>query len=171
MASISDIKQLGDELLPLIKDLFSRARSDKTKEDTSGELNVIRKLKKVMAEAGQETAATLNERVEAIVASHTALTELLIETANSHFSPDQARLNAVRVQRRALDDTLGDVLVKETFKPIKTLLDKDHIARIEKTIIDADSDIAARAEAKAILDQIIGIATSTASIATKLAAV
>lgn len=169
MANISDLKQVGDDLLPLIKSLFSQIRSGNGNDVSNGVSDVVAKLRNVASTADQSTAASLNERVEAIVASHTALTEVLIEANSGHFSPEEAALSAVRVQRRALDDALGEVLAKSTFSPIGSLLTTKQIGKIEETLQKADDDIDARADAKAMLDRVIDIATTTATIAVRLA--
>ncbi len=169
MADLADLKTVGEELVPLIRDLFTRARTDAIKQNRSGEAAVISRLRKLNSEARTTTQASLNERLGAMVANHTALTEVLIEAAASGSVVDEAEMHAVRVQRRSLDDAIGDLLVREAFDPINKLLSKTTVDAIEDTLKKADDDIAAKQEAKAILDNIIHVATTSANIVTKLA--
>lgn len=169
MADLADIKKVGEELVPLIRDLFARARADKQKNDRSGEIAVVKRLRKLNSEAASTTPASLNERLGAMVANHTALTEVLIEAAGSQSVVDEAEMHAVRVQRRSLDDAIGDVLIREAFDPINTLLSNTTIDEIESSLKKAEDDIADRQQAKATLDNIIGVAMTSAKIVTKLA--
>ncbi|MDH3336785.1 MAG: hypothetical protein OER22_06925 [Gammaproteobacteria bacterium] len=169
MADLMDLKKSAEEVLPLIKDLFSRARGNQTKQDLSREIAVISRLQRLTAEAQDSTPASLEQRADAIVANHTSLTEILIEAAVSHFVVDEAELLAVRVEHTALGNSLGRLFERAAFEPITQLLDKDTVQQISDSLTKASADIAAKTEAKAILDNMIGIATTAAKIATKLA--
>lgn len=168
MADLADIKDVGENLIPLIKDLFARAKVNGDKEDRTGEVAVIEKLRKLNSEARDKTSATLNQRLNAMISNHSALTEILIEAAGSSII-DEAEIHRIRVQRRELDDAMGDLMIREAFAPIDGLLSKAAIDDIEDTLERADQDIAQRKQAKAILDNVIALASTSAKIVTKLA--
>ncbi len=169
MADLADLKKTAEELVPLIKDLFTRARGNQDKQDPSRELAVVARLQRLTADAQNNTPASLEQRADSIVANHTALTEILIEAAVSQSVVSEAELLAVRVEHNALANSLGRLFERAAFEPISQLLDNNTVAEISSSLKKASDDIAAKSEAKAMLDDIIGVATTAAKIATKLA--
>ncbi|GEM_PF-2467983 len=169
MADLSDIKAAGDEIVPIIKDLVARIREAEPKTDTSGELAVIRKLQRVADQSAESTPASLEQRANAIVAGHTALTDLLIAALTDRSIVDEARLVAIRVQRDALGESLGMLLQRAAFEPIAQLLDAPTLQEINSTLQKADEEIRRREEARALLDNVINVTTAMAKIATRVA--
>lgn len=169
MADLADIKKAGEELVPLIKELVALAKAGKDKDDTSKEIGVVNRLKKLTAEANEETSATVQERAEAMIENHTALTEILIEAAMNRGTVSEIKLINVRAQHEALGNAIGLLFEQSAIGSIRKLLKQSEIQTIADSLKKADEDILARRQAKAVLDTIIGVAMTGAKIATKLA--
>ncbi len=169
MADLADIKKAGEELVPLIKELVALAKAGKDRDDPVKEIRVINKLKKLTAEADEETSASMQERAEAMIASHTALTEILIEAALNRGTVSDIDLINIRARHDALGNAIGLLFEQSAIGAIRKLMTQDEIDIIADSLKKADEDIAARRQAKAVLDTIIGVAMTGAKIATKLA--
>jgi len=169
MANLKDLKEVGDRLLPVIKDLFAKSANDEEKRDTRSEQAVLEKLRKLVSEASKVTEAPVGERSEAIVAMRTALTEILIQAAQHDASLSDAQVRTIQAQRNALRNSFGLLLERAAFEPIAKLLSRNEIDRIAKQLKGARKEIQKRRKAKKILDTTTKIALVAAKIATKVA--
>lgn len=169
MANLGDLKKVGEDLVPIFRELFDLIKSDADKADKQPEKAVIQQLKKFISEAGIPTPASLAERAETIGAIRAALTEVLMKAASGNLSLPETTIRIIQTQRNALRNAFGFLLEKAVFEDIPKLLSESKIDKISIQLEKADQEIAERQQAKRILDTTIKVAITTAKIATKLA--
>jgi hypothetical protein len=169
MADLKDLKQIGEDLVPIFKELFVLIKTDADKGDKQPETAVVERLKRLVSEANQPTQASLAERAEAIGAARTALTEALIQSASSNLALPQTTIRIVQTQRNALRNAFGLLLERTVFEDIPRLLPDSQINRIALQMDQAAAEIAQRQKAKMILDTTVKVAITAAKIAVKLA--
>ncbi len=169
MANLKDLKQLGEDLVPIVKDLFNLIVTDADKPDKRREKAVVQRLKKLISEAKTPTQASLAERAEAIGAVRTALTEVLIKAASSNQALPDTTIRIIQTQRNALRNAFGLLLERAAFEDIPQLLPDSKIDQISTQLEKADEEIAERRKAKKILDTIVKVAITAGKIAAKLA--
>ncbi len=169
MADLGDIKKIGEDLIPIFKELFALVKTDADKTNKDPENAVIRRLEKVIDESNQPTKATLADRVEAIVATRGALTEILIQYASSNQGLPEITLRIIQTQRNSLRDAFGRLLEGTVFDPIPQLLSKKQLEQISTQLEKATSEIAERQKAKKILETTVNIAITVGKIALTLA--
>ena len=82
---------------------------------------------------------------------------------------EETRLRIVEAQHNALGASFGRLLEQSAFAAIPKLLDDGEIAKISKTLAEADQAISQRQTVKDILDLTVNIALTGAKIAVRLA--
>lgn len=169
MANLKDLKEVGDRLLPIIKDLFAKSANDEEKRDKRSEQAVLQRLGKLVSEASKATEAPVGERLEAIGAVRDVLTEILIQAATHNVSLSDSKVRIIETQINALRNAMGLLEERAAFDPITKLLSPKEIDRIAKQLKEARKEIQERRKAKKILDTTTKIALVAAKIATKVA--
>lgn len=169
MADLKDLKNIGEDLVPIFKELFELIKTGADKTDKRPENAVVQRLKKLISEAKQPTRATLAERAEAIGAARTALTEVLIQSASSNQALPETTIRIIQTQRNALRNAFGLLLERAAFEDIPQLLPDRKLDQISIHLEKAASEIAQRQKAKKILDTTIKVAITASKIALKLA--
>lgn len=169
MADLKDLKNIGEDLVPIFKELFELIKTDADKTDKRPENAVVQRLKKLISEAKQPTRASLAERAEAIGAARTALTEVLIQSASSNQALPETTIRIIQTQRNALRNAFGLLLERAAFEDIPQLLPDRKLDQISIHLETAASEIAQRQKAKKILDTTIKVAITASKIALKLA--
>ncbi len=169
MADLNDLIKVGKDLLPIFKDLFEFIKTDSDKTDKRPEKAVVQRLKKLVSEAQVPTRASRAERADAIGATRTALTELLIQAASSNHSLPDTTIRIIQTQRNALKNAFGLLLERAVFEDIPKLLPVSKIDQISIQLEKADEEIAHRKKAKKILDTTVKVAIAAAQIAAKVA--
>jgi hypothetical protein len=169
MADLKDLKQIGEDLASIFRELFKLVKTDADKDDKRPENAVVERLKKLVSEAKEPTQASLAERAEAIGAARTALTEVLIQSASSNLALPETTIRIIETQRNALRSAFGLLLERAAFEDIPRLLPDSQINQISTQLEKAASEIAQRQKAKMILDTTVKVAVTAAKIAVKLA--
>lgn len=169
MANLEDLKIVGNDLVPIFVTLFNLVKNDADKTDKQLEKAVIQRLKKLISKAKSPTPASLGERVEAIGATRTAMTEVLIQAASSNQALPDTTIRIIQTQRNALRNAFGLLLERAVFEDIPQLLADSDIDQISTHLEQADQEITQRQKAKEILDIIVEVAITAAKIAVKLA--
>lgn len=169
MSNLNDLKKIGEDLVPIFKNLFELIKNNANKDDKSQESAVIKLLKKFVSEAKSETLTNDKEKRKAIIAMNKALTELMINAASSTHPLSKTTAMDIDDQSTTLRDALGLIGESEVFENIPTLLPDNEIQEISKTLEGADKEIAQRQMAKDILDTVINVAIAAANIAAKVA--
>jgi hypothetical protein len=169
MADLKDLKQVGEDLVPIFRELFKLIKTDADKADKRLENAVIERLKKFVSEAKQPTQASQGERAEAIGAASNALKEVLIQSASSNLALPETTIRTIETQRNVLRNAFGLLLEQAAFEDIPQLLPNSQLNQISKQLDKAASEIAQREKAKKILDTTVNVAITAAKIAVKLA--
>ena len=169
MADLKDLKKIGEDLVPIFKELFELIKTESGKTDKRPENDVVKRLKKLISEAKQPTRASLADRAEAIGAARTALTEVLIQSASSNQALPETTIRIIQTQRNALRNAFGLLLERAVFEDIPQLLPESKLNQISNQLEKADSEIEQRRKAKKILDITVKVAITAAKIAVKLA--
>ncbi|OOP55299.1 MAG: hypothetical protein AYP45_15645 [Candidatus Brocadia carolinensis] len=170
MSNLKDLKDVGKELVPILKDLFDLIKNSTNKNDKSSENAMIQRLNKLILEGNTTTPGSLAERAEAIVAVRAALTEIIVQSTASNNPLPETTTRIIMAERNALRSAYGLLLERAVFEDIPQLLTSSEIEEISKTIRKAESEIAQRQRAKDILDTVINVAIAAANIAVKVAA-
>ena len=168
MADLKDLKKIGEDLIPIFKELFDLVKTDADRTRKDAENAVIRRLKKLIDECNQPTKAGLEERVGSIVAVRGALTEILIQSASSNQALPETTVRIIQTQRNSLRDGFGRLLEQIVFKDIPQLLPDKQLERIAIQLERATSEIAERQKAKKILETTVNIAIIAGKIALTL---
>jgi hypothetical protein len=169
MSELSDLKAVGDELVPIVKKLFDLANRREKLDNPVPEDAVIARLKKVIDEAGQPTRGDLLARAEAVLASKEALGEIIVEASTTAGAISSTQLRILEAQHNALGASFGRLLEQSAFAAIPKLLDDDEIRQLNANLAAAKKEIEDRQMAKDILDVTVNIALTSAKIATRLA--
>ena len=169
MSELSDLKAVGDELVPIVKNLFELANRREKLDDPAPEAAVIVRLKKVIDEADQPTRGDLLTRAEAVLASKEALGEIIVEASITTGTLPDTKLRILEAQHNALGASFGRLLEQSAFAAIPKLLDDDEIGQFNANLATAKNEIESRQMAKDILDVTVNIALTSAKIATRLA--
>lgn len=170
MTKVGDLKEFGEELVPIIKELIMLAEKDQDKSDTGPEVAIITKLQKLVKESNKTTEASFESRAVAIVANRRALTEILREAAKHQIKLSDTQVRTIEVQRTALRNAYGLLLERKAFDPIARLLSDNDIKRLKKRLDGARQEVRQRRKAKKLLDTIIQAGIIAGRIAVKLAA-
>ena len=169
MSELSDLKAVGDELVPIVKKLFELTNRREKLDNPAPEDAVIVRLKKVIDEANQPTRGDLLARAEAVLASKEALGEIIVEASTTADAISSTQLRILEAQHNALGASFGRLLEQSAFAAIPKLLDDDEIRQFNTNLAEAKKEIASRQMAKDILDVTVNIALTSAKIATRLA--
>ena len=169
MSELSDLKAVGDELVPIVKKLFELTNRREKLDNPAPEDAVIVRLKKVIDEANQPTRGDLLARAEAVLASKEALGEIIVEASTTADAISSTQLRILEAQHNALGASFGRLLEQSAFAAIPKLLDDDEIRQFNANLAVAKQEIANRQMAKDILDVTVNIALTSAKIATRLA--
>lgn len=169
MSQLTDIKALGDDLLPIVKDLFDLAKQNGTRDDKAAEIAAISKLKKITAEANQPTRGDLLSTLQTLNASKDSLGEIIIRAREEPGAIPETTVRIVEARHTALGASFGRLLAQSAFAGIPALLDTGEIDAIGKSLDQADDGIKQRQLAKDILDITVDVALTSAKIAMRLA--
>lgn len=169
MADLTDLKAFGEQLLPLMRELFSKAENNDETANIKEALAVLDRLKKLVAESAAETNAGLGLRVQAISAVHTALTEVLILAAQHKVSLPPSRVETIEAQKNALRDAYGCLLVRAACDPIAQLLSSKELDEIGQQLDSARREVRSRQRARQVLDGVLKGAVIAAKVAVKVA--
>lgn len=169
MADLKELKKAGEDLLPIIKDLFDRSDGGKPPPASTSELAVVNRLLKQIEQAGKSTAGDSGARAASIIAARQALTEILIQAAE-HSTPLQpAQRRLIDAQRTALKDAYGLLMQRTTFDPIVQLLTPAQANDLKKSLAGAKQEIQQRQTAKKALDTTVKVVVALAKIVAKVA--
>jgi flagellar hook-basal body complex protein FliE len=168
MADLKDLKKIGEDLVPILKELFELVKTGADKTEKGSENRVIQQLKKLIDESKQPTQASLEDRAAAIVAARTALTEVLIQSASSNQALPEPTVRIIQTQRNALRNAYGLLLERSAFEDIPQLLSNEELGQISSNLENAASEIAQRQAAQKILETTVNVAILVAKIAVKL---
>lgn len=169
MADLDDLKAVGEKLVPILKDLFSRLKQGKDKTSRTAEDAVIERLKKVVTAANKKTPADIGERAAAIVATRGALIETMIQAASNPESISETKARIINKQLNTLKHKYGLLLEMSVFANIAKLLTATEITRYSKNLKKAKDDVASREKAKQLINTMVDVAIVAAKIAAKVA--
>jgi len=172
MADLNQLKEAGEELVPVIKNIISLVGKDKKPgaDDKAPAKAAITKLKKVVSKANVRTSAGLAERSNAIHASRQAVITLLLEAAsNPAVGLPRTKIRTLESQATSLRDAHGRLLEMAVFDDIARLLTDNQIDTIGEQLAGAQQEIAAKETAKEVLDITVQAVIVAAKIASKLA--
>ena len=169
MADINELKEIGEELKPLIEVLIDLSRAGNDSVDPTATNEVLDKLEKLLNEANSGTEIDPVVAAQAINESAARLRELRDEArANpALLTPGKKRLISLRL--RILTRAQGRILAGVSIGSIARLLRADDLSRIRQELAGAREEIARRETAKAALDAVVTVAIVSAKVAAKLA--
>jgi hypothetical protein len=166
MASLTDLREYGEEIVPIIKDLFSKdADKQTTLTENKAVRDVFSKPQKLADEASKKTPAGIEEIAASITAIRHALTEILLQAASSSTPLPETQVTLIQAQRNALRNKFALLIEEDVFEPIAKLMTEKDRERIEKQIAKVDEEIADKRRAKVLLDASIKMTILLAKIA------
>jgi hypothetical protein len=170
MADLTDFKRFADQMLPILKDLFTKAAAGALAPDSQAANDAIAALQTLVSESGRVTPAPAGQRAEAITAVRGVLTDAIAAAASGKVVLDSTDVRTMRALWNSLGNALGLLLEQQALKDIPQLLSPTDITRISTDLVQARAEIKQRRQAKEALDVAVKVIITAASLATKLAA-
>jgi len=169
MANLHHLEQFAKDIIPILKDLFTKASGGGAAPDPAPANEAVAKLKKLIAEASVPTPATNTEAAEAVTAIRSALFEVIKSAAASPVALAPTDVNTIDALFTALGNRAGLLLEQAAFATIPSLIPPANLQRIQEDVQRADQEIRNRQGAKQVLDAVVKTIIVAAQIAAKLA--
>lgn len=170
MANLNLLKDVGTILKPIVTDLATLAAADeaRVKADKQEEAGAVKKLRQFVAASNQPTSGSIVQAMAALSAVDDALTELSIQAMSNQvaLTPTQAILLSTLISN--IEAQIGVLGLKSVFKTVNQLLSNHDLDLIDKQLQGAEIEIAARAEAKQVLDTVVDVLIVAGKLAIKL---